>query len=290
MRSYELSVSKLGVRLDFAALNLPIIFPPGHEKFFQPVSISQAELSVNVGINHLYLKYQTSFLGQLTDTMVFRSETWEFGKDGAGYQIFYAPYQVPPCKVVINQDYSSGYIYSKLSPSASEIMYPLQNLEIRIFSAWLATFGDLILHASGVLLKDGGYCFIGESGAGKSTLAATLAGFDEITILGEDQVILRYLDGRFWIFGTPWHLDPTMCSPLGAPLEKVFFLDRALPPGVESIKPAEGVTRVLQTAFVPYYLPEYLPGILDRLSLLAERVPFYSLSYRLGTDPLSLIL
>lgn len=290
MRSYELSVGKLGLGLDFGALDLPITFPPGHKKFFQPVSISQAEISDKASINHLYLKYQTSFLDEDTDSIIFRSETWEFGKDESGNLIFFAPYQDPPCKVVVAQDYSSGFIYSKLLPSASKIMYPLQTLEIRIFSAWLATFGDLILHASGVLIGGRGYCFIGESGAGKSTLAATLAGSHDIEILGEDQVILRFLEGQFWIFGTPWHLDPARCSPLGAPLKKVFFLDRTLPEGVEVRKKVNGVTRVLQTAFVPYYLPEYLPGILDRLALLAERVPFYTLNYRLGTDPLPLIL
>jgi len=130
---------------------------------------------------------------------------------------------------------------------------------------------------------------VGDPGAGKSTLAAVLATDPGVTVLGEDQVVLRYLDGCFWIFGTPWHINPDMCAPIGIPIEKIFFLDRTLKPGTTRISPLDGITRILQTAFIPYYQSKWVPGILDHLGLLAQQVPFYLLSYKLGTDPLQII-
>lgn len=237
----------------------------------------------------LHLREEKAFMIDPACQPLYRSDTWDAWKDPVGNFVFSVPNQKPVRHAVINADFSDGDVIINPSTVDESPYYPLEHLDIRIISAWLGTKGDLMLHASGVVMDGVGYCFIGESGAGKSTLVANFAKDPAYTVLGEDQVILRYLDGQFWIFGTPWHTNPALCSPLGAPLKKMFFLDRALPAGVKVVKPAEGVTRVLQTAFVPYYLPEHLPGILDRLSLLAERVPFYSLSYRLGTNPIPLI-
>lgn len=169
-------------------------------------------------------------------------------------------------------------------------IYPLRSIDIRIMVNWLAGFSDLILHASGVSVNGQGYCFLGESGAGKSTLVSALAKDDSVTILGEDQIILRYLDGQFWIYGTPWHERVEMCSPIGVPLKKMFFLNRIVEARIEPVSPSEGISRILQTAFVPYYLPEKLPGIIERLTLLSKELPFFCLSYKLGSDILPSII
>lgn len=153
---------------------------------------------------------------------------------------------------------------------------------------WLAERGDLMLHASGVILDGKGYAFLGKSTAGKSTLAATLAKHHNTLVLGEDQVVLRHLEDKFWIFGTPWHENPEMCSPKGVPLDGLFFLDREAEPGIQEISAFDGVFRIMQTAFVPYYRPELIPGILDNLALLSSEVPFYQLSYELGEDVYSM--
>jgi len=108
--------------------------------------------------------------------------------------------------------------------------------------------------------------------------------------LGEDQILLRYLDGKFWVFGSPWHEDHSLCSQTGAPLKAVFFLEKKGITSLAPIQPLEGVTRLLQTAFIPYYRPQLVQGILDRLAILSEIMPMFKLSYPLGSDVLPLIL
>lgn len=222
-------------------------------------------------------------------TCLCANEIWELWLDKAGRYVFVAPRQSPPRRVVVDADFTSGEVLGDFATSNGQGLYPLQSLDIRLFANWLASFGDVILHAAGVAVDGRGYCFTASAGVGKSTLAASLSANTSVTVLGEDQVILRYLEGRFWIYGTPWHLDPAMCSPLGVPLEKLFFLERSIEQQVEPLISMEGITRLLQTAFIPYYRPEAVSTILDRLALLPEQVPFYTLSYRLGTDVLELI-
>lgn len=192
--------------------------------------------------------------------------------------------------VRVNPAFDEGKIwFQDIDPfSASEDLVNI--LDIRLYLNWLANFGDLVLHASGFIFEGKGYCFLGESHRGKSTLVRDLAGTPGLTPLGEDQVILRYLDGQFRIFGTPWHTDASICSPLDAPLEKFFLLDRTREKTLERMRQLEVTARVLQTAFVPYYRDERMPLILERVGLLAERVPAFWLSYKLGQDGLYTIL
>ncbi len=282
-------IARLGLWLDAGDIGLHLVAPPAHAKFLQVKTGSESPLSVK---GDLVLRFQNETLPYVRmrgKTPLVRSENWELWLEDSGSSVFVAPRQLPPIRIVVNPDFTTGEVFSDFSLINENDSYPTQNLEIKFFANWLASYGDVILHASGVMVDQKGYAFIGPAGAGKSTLAAALSADPNVLLLGEDQVILRYLENRFWIFGTPWHLRPSMCSPWGAPLEKLFFLDRQSPPGVEALTPMDGITRLLQTAFIPYYRPNLMTGILDRLALLAGHVPFLSLSYQLGSDVWKLI-
>jgi hypothetical protein len=282
----DFNIASLVLSIDANTDNASSInFSPCHKKFIQPVTFSQAEIISPAHEQHLSLSLRNGSVSTLNGTQVYQSASWGLKKNEYSQYIFTSNDAIPSLSAIIDNDFSHGLIIGEFTQPSGITLFSLGSIDIRIFSVWLATLGDVILHASGIALDGKGYCFTGESGAGKSTLAAALSADPGVTVLGEDQVILRYLDGQFWIFGTPWHTDPKMCSPLGVPLEKMYFLDRSLSPGVRGLKPASGVANLLQTAFVPYYMHDYLPGILERLSLLARQVPFYSLSYQLGSDP-----
>ncbi|HPX95967.1 MAG TPA: hypothetical protein PK057_05920 [Brevefilum fermentans] len=278
-----LEIGSLRYRIDArdSGINLavPQIFKPflAKEPPLDPLSPSKA------GDLRLVLIDDPQIFERVRGVPLCRSEVWELWRDDRGYDIFFSPRQTPPRRVTIDPSYQSGTIAFDFSALNGSDIYPLASTDIRITVNWLARFGDLILHAASIVVGAEGYCFLGESGAGKSTLAAALATEMGVPILGEDQAILRNLDGEFWIFGTPWHERADRCLPQGVPLKKVFFVDRNLAPGIHPITPSEGVQRVLQTAFIPYYLPEKLPLILERLSLLASTVPFFTINPVLGS-------
>jgi len=283
-----LRVADLRLWLDARGSGFPLVAPESHAKF-----LCQETPEVPSGVSgDLVLHVRNGPLPKATAglTPLCLSDVWELWLDNAGCYVFVAPRQSPPRTAIIDSGFQRGEVVGEFSSANGEGAYPLQSLGIRIFVNWLANFGDLILHGSGMAVDGKGYCYAGSAGAGKSTLIATLALEPSVTVLGEDQVILRYLGGRFFIYGTPWHVSPDLCAPLGVPLEKLFFLDRTAAQLVAPVAPFDGVTRLLQTAFVPYYRPAAVTAILGRLSLLADHVPFYTLSYRLGDDPMPLIL
>ncbi len=276
-------VAGLGLWLDTGHSDLTLTMPPAHMQFIEEAaSINHQDLTIQVrqvpGVEPLSYKKR-----------LFKSETRELWLDQAGNYVLDALLHSPSFRVVIKPDFSKGEVFGDYPVSQEKEVFPLRYVDIIIYVNWLAKFHDVILHAAGVKLAGRGYCFLGPGGVGKSTLAAQLKKHPEAEILGEDQVILRYLDGRFWIFGTPWHANPEFCAPVGVPLERVFFLERNGITEVKSLSAPQGVARILQTAFIPYYRAEAIPGILERLSLLAEQIPFSTLSYTLGADVSQLI-
>jgi len=220
---------------------------------------------------------------------ICRTEIFEVIEDLSGLLTFLAPRHKPPRVIEIDPQFNKGKIIGNFSQLDGNPFYPLQYIDIVIFSNWLALFGDVIMHSAGVAYDGRGYCFMGKSGAGKSTLAGLLSKQEGVTVLGEDQVILRYIDNRFWIFGTPWHVHPDLCSPLGVPLEKVFFLKREDEEMVMPVFPAEGYRRIIQNSFIPFYRKQLVSGIIQKLSLLSENTPFNEMSFRLESDILSFI-
>jgi hypothetical protein len=287
-------IADLGVTLTPTESHIHFSVPPCYNKFMLPAR--KLQLMTNGELfKHQNLMLKTEqiipYEGTPSDVLICGSETWQLWQNESDDYSFMSLNQNPAFRIMINADFSQGKISGDFSSIAKMDIYPLQFIDMRIFSAWLGSLGDIILHASGFMLDGRGYCFIGHSGIGKSTLIRKLAQSNKnITVLGEDQVILRYINNRFWIYGTPWHLDCEMCDPGGAPLEKVFVLTREGEPRITKCRPVEGVTSILETAVIPYYNPNWVSLILNHLDLLAQRIPFYLLRYQLESNPWPLIL
>jgi len=263
--------------------------PPWHAGFDLNTKTEVIEASVFSHPLKLQLEHRTISRKDSWESLVCRNEIWELWTGAQGNFIFTNPMQSLHRQLIIDQDFSKGVVYGKFKELINQY-YPLpQDLEIVFFVNWLGKFQDMILHASGMVYEGRGYVFAGRSGVGKSTLISSLSQEPGVTVLGEDQVIMRKLGDKFWIFGTPWHENRNLCSPSGAPLEKFFFLERQNKQTVEEISAVDGVTRLLQTAFIPYYRPKLVDRLLERLTRLSEMVSMNVLSYNLGTNVLKMI-
>lgn len=286
-------------RLEIARLNL-VINSPGydfinslpicHPKFINnPVSEEQNS-SDHFKTMMLSLQYQPRLPEEIFTAVICRTKIWELWNDHKGHLIFFPPMEHPRRVIIIEPEFNEGTIIVESSREGDKSIYPLLYIDMVIFSNWLAHFGDLILHASGIAYDGYGYAFAGVSGKGKSTLVRDMANQKGVTVLGEDQVILRLIDGHFWIFGTPWHLDPEICTPRGVPIKKLFLLDRQADRVVSDLRLAEVITQIMRSAFVPFYRAGAVNKILDNLSAMSGKLTFHTLAYQRGSDVLSDIL
>lgn len=265
-----------------------LIVPQAHAKFLDLQATKNGK-AASEGELHLQVQNEATWEAGKWGTEICRTEIWELWINEDGRYVFVAPRGQPPRRAIVDMGFNAGEVLGDFGSMEGEAVYPLQGLDNVMLSNWLANSGDVILHASGIMFKDKGYAFIGPAGAGKSTVARSLVEQDGVTVLGEDQLVLRCIEGELWIYGTPWHLNPEMCSPMGARLSKLFFLDREMDGSVKTCKAVDGVAHILRTAFIPYYQPKGVEAIVEHLEYLAEQVPFYTLHYQLGSNVLKLI-
>ena len=262
--------------------------PNVHRKFLI-TSDHKGPYLIREGDLLIQLKNEFIFSKEKWGKLICGTKIWELWQSKDDSYIFVVPNGLAPKYLVITQDFKHGQFFIENLINSSDEPYPLKNLDNLLFVNWLGNYGDIMLHASGIVVDKKAYAFIGPAGIGKSTIVNELSIEPSVTVIGEDTIILRHLNDNFWTFGTPWHLNPEMCSPLGAPLERLYFLERNPVEQVLKLSPQEGISRILQTAFIPYYRSDLMHRILDRLILLSEEVPFYSLSFNLGTDVWQLI-
>jgi len=299
VNSGSLCVSVAGLEIEINAnqAGLTLAVPPSYQKFLKALAERQpggkeTDKDLRPDVNDkLFLQVCTK--APAAETMrweaLIKTINWQLWMDDERRYIFIAPRLLPQRSISVDVSFTSGVVTGAFCNDATIPIYPIEGLDMHLVSNWLANSGDIILHAAGISVDGQGYCFAGVSGSGKSTLANQLAALESVEILGEDQVILRWQDGQFWIFGTPWHENPELCSPLGVPLAKLFFLERDGKQRTLPLTPLDGTARMLQNAFIPFYRTDALPAILDRISALSETVPFFILDYQINTDVWDLI-
>jgi hypothetical protein len=154
------------------------------------------------------------------------------------------------------------------------LQYPMAEV---LMVCLLARGWGLMVHACGIDDGGRGYLFAGNSTHGKTTTARLWR--EKATILNDDRIVLRWHEGCFWMYGTPWHGDYRWVSPQGVPLEKIFFLRHA---GENQARRVGGVTAasmLLARSFPPLWDATGMEFSLDLSARLVEAVPCYELGF-----------
>ena len=96
------------------------------------------------------------------------------------------------------------------------------------FYTQLLHFGGMMLHSSCVVMDDKAYLFTAPCGTGKSTHTRLwLEQFgDRAYILNDDKPALRFVDGVWYAYGTPWSGKHGRDSNIAVPLAGICILER----------------------------------------------------------------
>ena len=137
-----------------------------------------------------------------------------------------------------------------------------------------------IIHGCGIARKNSGFLFVGESGAGKSTLANLLSREKETDVLSDDRTVVRYVDGEFRMYGTPWHGEAKFGSPRGVKLEKIYFLRHSRQNSIRPLIRVQSVLKLLQCSFPPYWDAAGMQLTMELFEQLATCVSCNELAFR----------
>lgn len=161
--------------------------------------------------------------------------------------------------------------------SVAQLISPLGQLCLIQYLAKAKERG-LMCHALGVIDQGRGLLFVGPSGSGKSTLARfwSEAG---ATVLGDERIIIRNVQGQYRIYGTPWPGETRLVSRQCATLSQLYFLSHA------KAHTVKGESRIRQFAsFFPQVLfPRWdlvsVSRLMEFTEKLLEEVPSTTLAF-----------
>ncbi len=182
---------------------------------------------------------------------------------------------------VFQPDFRRGDLYVDLAHQGLPVYpYPLGAPLDRVLFVNIVTHGlGIMLHACGIVQQGKAYIFAGPSDSGKTTLARLWADAGEAIILGDECLILRRKGGEFWVHGTPWVGESNLFSPLGAPVESIFFIRHAVHNSFSPIPTARTAENLLAQSILTPYDPIAVHHGLDFSLGLAREVPAYEFGF-----------
>lgn len=178
-----------------------------------------------------------------------RIDTFETGNgdtvvdllDNGGYQYIVKDIHGRSCCLLqTNKDFSEGVC--ALNGDFQMRQFGLNNALMMLYAFRGSFFDTLLIHAS--LVRNGGYgyAFTAKSGTGKST--HTQLWLDNIPgsdLMNDDNPVVRVIDGKAYIYGSPWSGKTPCYRNIKAPIGALTQIVRAKENRVERLGAYKGV-------------------------------------------------
>jgi hypothetical protein len=123
------------------------------------------------------------------------------------------------------------------------------------------------------------YVFAGQSGAGKSTLARLWANHPGVRLLSDERVVVRTDRNPIVVYGTPWHGDALLASPLSGELAGVFFLNQAATNSVTPTTQSLALAKLFSCSFLPFHGAAPVNHTVAALEHVVSRTPCFHLGF-----------
>jgi hypothetical protein len=238
---------------------------------------------------------RTSSLGwSRTRTLFDSGSTWRLYESEDSLQFDFtvpAAGQMPYRRLIVDRHFRRATVQTNEScfeafPQAKDpLIYPLPEL---LIMHRLTQERAIELHGTGIVRANGvANLFVGHSGAGKSTTTRLWTSREEVEVLSDDRIIVRYDDGRdgpagvtgMRMYGTPWHGEAMFASPNSAPLTRIFILEHGHGNVITRLTASQAVGELFARAFVPFHRHEYIDNAISFLEQLVGSVPCYRYSF-----------
>lgn len=149
----------------------------------------------------------------------------------------------------------------------------------------LSNYDAFLFHGSALAVDGKAYIFTAPSGTGKSTHAklwGELLG-DKVVIVNDDKPIIRFIDGDFYVYGTPWNGKHKLSTNIRAKVKAVCKLFQ----NKDNIISKENDKDFLSTLLSQTLRPNNSADMLKLLSLFekfTQKVSFYKLGCNISLD------
>lgn len=149
----------------------------------------------------------------------------------------------------------------------------------------LTNADGIVFHSSAIMVDGEAYLFTAPSGTGKSTHARLWREMlgDRAVMINDDKPIVRYIDGAFYVYGTPWngkhHLD-TNCR---AKIKAICEIRQAKENAIRRAPTQEMLITILNQTIRPDD-EEDMDRLLNLTEKMLETVDLYQLGCNISRE------
>lgn len=154
---------------------------------------------------------------------------WIFSGEGGRYSFgFSYSRSHPDCILKVSDDFRENTVYIREAAADRFAEFALSNALMLLYTFCTTPHDTLMVHASVVRQGDAAYMFLGRSGTGKSTHSSLwLTHIPDVSLLNDDNPVIRLVDGKAYVYGTPWSGKTPCYKNEVVPLKAVVRLSQA---------------------------------------------------------------
>ncbi len=152
------------------------------------------------------------------------------------------------------------------------------------FYTEIVKFNGVMLHASAVQYENYAYLFSADSGTGKSTHTHLwLEKFPTAEILNDDKPAIRYIDGKFYAYGTPWSGKFDESINTKTEIAGITFLSRGSTNEIHRVSGADTMMDFMNQTVRPVK-KDYMILFMDTLDKILTNIPVYRLKCNISLE------
>lgn len=155
---------------------------------------------------------------------------WIFGHErGTSYNFGFSNWKNrPDCILKPSEDFRTNVLFVEESGADKFLEFSISNAMMLLYTFCTAPYDTLMVHASVIAHDGGAYMFLGKSGTGKSTHSRLwLGNVQDTELINDDNPVVRVIDGRSYIYGTPWSGKTPCYKNVQLPLNAIVRLSQA---------------------------------------------------------------
>ncbi len=146
-------------------------------------------------------------------------------------------------------------------------------------------YDAFFFHCSAIAVDGEAIMFTARSGTGKSTHRNLwMKNFgDRVTVINDDKPVIRRIDGKFYVYGTPWQGKEGLGCNIRVPAKALCFLSRAEENSIGPIDTISVVAKLMNQTVRPSD-PWLMSNLLDLLDGFVRQVDCYDLRVNMNDD------
>ena len=184
----------------------------------------------------------------------------------------------PDCVLLASADYSEAVVYVPEVYAEKLVEFALSNAMMLLYTFRTSGSDTLMIHASVTSFEGKGYVFLGKSGTGKSTHSSLwLKHIEGTELLNDDNPVLRIVDGKVRVYGSPWSGKTPCYKNLEMPLGGIVRLSQAPYNKIQRLMPLMAYTALMPSCSCMRWEPQATEALHKAVEKVIMNVPCWHL-------------